>query len=80
MGHEDAFPQPRLSGRCRFGQATFAGTHFSGREAPEAVIRRAHRTHSSRSSLAWVRAPLQSCEMPQGDQGECVEVRRAATC
>jgi len=25
MGHEDAFPPPRLSGRCRFVQETFPG-------------------------------------------------------
>ena len=24
MGHEERFPPPRLSGRCRFGQGTFA--------------------------------------------------------
>ena len=30
MGHEDAFPRPRLSGRCRFSQGTFAGTRATG--------------------------------------------------
>jgi hypothetical protein len=35
MGHEDQFPPPRLSGRCRFSQGTFAGTGRSGRDAPE---------------------------------------------
>jgi len=34
MGHEDQFPRPRLNGRCRLGQATFAGTDGKGREAP----------------------------------------------
>jgi len=25
LGHEDAFPRPTLSARCRFSQGTFAG-------------------------------------------------------
>jgi hypothetical protein len=39
-GHEDAFPRPRLSARCRFTQGTFAGTLGSGRDAPTAGILR----------------------------------------
>jgi len=38
MGDEDAFPPPRLSGRCRFSQGTFAGTRRNGRDAPILVI------------------------------------------
>jgi hypothetical protein len=38
LGHEDAFPRPRLSGRCRFSQGTFAGVHGNGRNAPKAAI------------------------------------------
>ena len=34
MGHEERFPPPRLNGRCRFGQATFTGTHGNERDAP----------------------------------------------
>ena len=34
MGHEDAFPRPKLSARCRFSQRTFAGTRDNGRDAP----------------------------------------------
>jgi len=30
MGHEDAFPRPRLSARCRFSQGTLAGTWVTG--------------------------------------------------
>ena len=30
MGHEDAFPRPRLSARCRFSQRTFAGHGATG--------------------------------------------------
>jgi hypothetical protein len=39
MGHEDAFPRPRLSSRCRFSQRTFAGTRGNGRDAPIAATR-----------------------------------------
>jgi hypothetical protein len=37
-GHEDAFPRPRLSARCRLGKATFGGTHGNEKDAPLAVI------------------------------------------
>src|SRR5690348_10355769 len=37
-GHEERFPPPRLNGRCRFGQATFIGTHGNERDAPIAAI------------------------------------------
>jgi len=33
-GHQDAFPRPRLSARCRFGQETFVGTRGNARDAP----------------------------------------------
>jgi hypothetical protein len=39
MGHEDAFPRPRLSAHCRFSQGTFAGTGGNGRDAPIPAIR-----------------------------------------
>ena len=32
------FPPPRLSGRCRLSQRTFAGTRGNGREAPKIGI------------------------------------------
>jgi len=38
-GHEERFPPPRLNGRCRFGQATFIGTHGNERDAPILAIR-----------------------------------------
>jgi hypothetical protein len=34
VGHEDQFAPPGPSGRCRFGQATFTGTHGNERNAP----------------------------------------------
>ena len=39
MGHEDAFPPPRLSVRCGFSQRTFARTRSNVRDAPIPVIR-----------------------------------------
>ena len=48
MGHQDAFPRPGLSVRCRFSQGTFAGTHGNGREAPTAAVRRTSGTNGVR--------------------------------
>ena len=38
MGHEDQFPRPSLSGRCRLGEATFAAMGRKEEDAPIAVI------------------------------------------
>src|SRR5437763_10032551 len=38
VGHEDAFPRPRLSARCRFSQETLAGTRGNGRDAPKPAV------------------------------------------
>jgi hypothetical protein len=38
MGHEDQFAPPGPSGRYRFGQATFTGTHGNERDAPIADL------------------------------------------
>jgi hypothetical protein len=37
MGHEERFPSPSLSGRCRLGEATFAGMGGKEEDAPKAV-------------------------------------------
>jgi hypothetical protein len=34
LGHEDAFPRPRLSACYPLGKPTFAGAHIKGRDAP----------------------------------------------
>ena len=34
----ERFSSPRASGRCRFGEGTFASTHGNGQDAPRAVI------------------------------------------
>ena len=39
MGHEDAFPSPRLSARYRFSQETFPGTRGNERDAPNPAVR-----------------------------------------
>jgi hypothetical protein len=36
LGHEDQFLLSRLNDRCQFREATFAGTHGNGQEAPKA--------------------------------------------
>ena len=33
-GHEERFPSPSLSGRCRLGEATFAGMGGKEEDAP----------------------------------------------
>jgi hypothetical protein len=38
MGHEDAFPRPRLNARYRFSQGTLARKQDNGRDAPKAVV------------------------------------------
>ena len=34
MGHEERFPSPSLSGRCRLGEATFTGMGGKEEDAP----------------------------------------------
>jgi hypothetical protein len=34
LGHEDQFPRPSLSGRCRLGEATFAAMGRKEEDAP----------------------------------------------
>jgi hypothetical protein len=41
LGHEDQFPRPSLSGRCRLGEATFAAMGRKEEDAPKAPIRAA---------------------------------------
>src|SRR6516225_6338883 len=38
VGYQDAFPRPRLSGRCRFSQGTFAATGGNGARRAESVL------------------------------------------
>jgi hypothetical protein len=38
VGHEDTFPRPTLSARCRISQRTFARTRGNGRDAPIADL------------------------------------------
>jgi len=38
-GHEDQFRPPSLSGGCRLGKATFAGTGGKERDAPIPAVR-----------------------------------------
>jgi len=38
-GHQDQFPPPRLSGRCRLGEATLAGMGDKEEGAPIPAVR-----------------------------------------
>ena len=38
VGHEEQYPRPRLSGRCRFGEATFAGVAANEKDAPTPAV------------------------------------------
>jgi len=44
-GHEDQFRPPSMSGRCRLGEATFAGMGGKEEDAPKAVL------HSAATAL-----------------------------
>jgi hypothetical protein len=48
MGHEDAFPRPRLSGGCGLGYETFAGRRGNEKDAPITVIPATIRTQIDR--------------------------------
>jgi len=39
-GHKDAFPRPRMRGRCRFSQRTFTRMRRNGQDAPKEDIAR----------------------------------------
>jgi hypothetical protein len=39
LGHEDQFPRPSLSGRCRLGEATFAAMGRKEEDAPRPAVR-----------------------------------------
>ena len=47
LGHEDAFPPPRLSVGCRFNQRTFAGMRRNGRDAPLTAVRPTSETNGA---------------------------------
>ena len=51
LGHEDAFPEPALSARFRFSQATFDRTHGNGRDASFPDVRSEMRFDSNPSLL-----------------------------
>ena len=45
MGHVPALLSTEACGRCRFSQATFAGAHGNGRDAPIGAIGAGEATH-----------------------------------
>jgi hypothetical protein len=48
LGHEDAFPPPRLSGGCGFSQRAFVGTWGNGQDAPKPAVHRMSETDGTR--------------------------------
>jgi hypothetical protein len=62
MGHEDAFPPPRLSARYRFSQGTLARTRGNGRDAPKrAVSVTKKRPQGSTPCRQETCVPMQAC-------------------
>src|SRR5215469_2170122 len=75
-GHEERFPPSRLNGRCRFGQATFTGTHGNERDAPKpAVPGTVGRPKRSRWFAALVAAVARYTRYRVLDQCETIETR-----
>ena len=54
MGHEDQFLPLRLSGCCRFSQATFAGTRGNEQDAPVTAIGAKRLTENELSDFNWL--------------------------
>jgi hypothetical protein len=80
-GHEDRFLPPRLNGRCRFSQTTFAGTHGNERDAPIAVIPRYRSLNGSMTSHTWLhvlRSPPNTPEDPAYSGNLFVRSKREA--
>ena len=80
VGHEDAFPRPRLSARYRFSQGTFAGRRGNARDAPIKADRR--RAEPRVRRMVVIRAgaslivPVNNLWVGPVDRGMiCVEVR-----
>jgi hypothetical protein len=56
VGHQELLPPSRVSGRCGFGEGTFAGTRGNEEDAPIPAVRRASAervksTHSGSSAV-----------------------------
>jgi hypothetical protein len=74
--HEERFPPPRLSARCRFSQGTFAGMRGNGRDAPKpAVPGTVGRPKRSRWFAALVAAVARYTRYRVLDQCETIETR-----
>jgi hypothetical protein len=64
--HEERFPPPRLSARCRFSQGTFAGMRGNGRDAPIPAVRGAAVEPPSSTSYEPLPEPNTSCSRCDG--------------
>jgi hypothetical protein len=54
LGHEDQFPPPSLSGRCRLGEATFTGMGGKEENAPKAAVPTTRSNRWSDPKLSFV--------------------------
>ena len=73
LGHEELFPQTRMSGRCGFRKETIAGVSRNGRDAPKAAVRRVAiksggSTHLGRSLIRqqWPAIPTAAAQCYSG--------------
>jgi hypothetical protein len=53
LGHEDQFPRPSLSGRCRLGEATFAAMGRKEEDAPLADMPCKREPHARGADREW---------------------------
>src|SRR5215471_13728438 len=70
-GHEERFPPPRLSGRYRFGQATFAGASGNDEDPKAAIPLEPAKPLSSTPCrhVHRISAPLNSLELTDTSDG-----------
>jgi hypothetical protein len=65
MGHEDRFRSPSLSGRSRWGEATFARMRGNRRDAPKAAeLLRCYCDHTSPARRAELARHCDCCRLP----------------
>jgi Helix-turn-helix domain of resolvase len=77
-GHEERFPSPRLSARCRFSQGSFAGTRGNGRDAPIPGHRKGGRPAKlTPKQVCTARKMLADPEMTIKEVAEAFGVNRA---
>jgi hypothetical protein len=67
VGHQQRLPPPRLSGRCGFGEGTFAEIRGYGEDAPVPAVRSVRSNLVTPSSLKQTLATL----FQPGTEADC---------